>query len=207
MLQQMPAQRLLTGRVLDITTKAPVENAAVTIYKRTTTTTTNSNGYFQLTVQKNDSLMITHQQYKPGFLNIPEKNVFIVYVEPHESYPTYLEGIGSLYTYLYKSLIYPNKAKMKGIEGILLIELTVGENGKMINCQFLNELGGNCEKTAINVFKSIPGSWSMSTKPKILIFPLLYTLGKKQELMNLPEIDLPKGKMMEKIIITAGNNF
>ena len=107
------AQRIITGRILDIYSKEPVENAVVTIFKSTETTTSNAKGYFQVELHDGDSLLITHHDYKPGFVNIPEQDVFIVYVEPYEDYPNYLDGIAKLYKYLQESLVYPSSARMK----------------------------------------------------------------------------------------------
>ena len=206
-LHQAEAQRIVTGRILDLYNKEPVENAVVTIFKSTTTTVSNAKGYFQVELQDEDSILITHQNYKSGFLSIPEENVFVVYVEPYENYPNYLEGIASLYHYLKQSLVYPNSARMKRIEGVLLIELMVNEQGTMMHCKCLNEIGGNCEKTALKVFNEIPGTWSESTEPKRLIFPLIYVLDDNHELFTFPDIELPHGKMMDRIVIRTFNNY
>lgn len=206
-LQYAEAQRIVTGRILDMYNKEPVENAVITIYKSTKTTLSNERGYFQVELHNEDSLLITHQNYKSGFLNIPENDVFVVYVEPYDSSPNYLEGIANLYQYLQQSLVYPNSARMKRIEGVLLIEVIVGQDGKMKSCRCLNEIGGNCEKTALKVFNEIPGSWSASTEPKSLIFPLIYVLGEKKEVFKFPDIEFPHGKMMERIIIQAFINY
>jgi len=204
---ELNAQRIITGRVIDFTSKKPVENAAVTIFKSTITTETNDRGYFQLEIQDGDSILITHQYYKSGFLNIPGEDVFIVYLEPNENFPHYLDGVANLYQYLQQSLVYPSSARMKRIEGVLLIKLIIGEDGKLIGCQFLNELGGNCEKTALKVFNNIPGNWSQSSEQKSIIFPLVYILNRRTEIMELPDVELPYGKMMEKIIISAINDY
>jgi len=200
------AQRIITGRILDVNTKEAIENVDVAIYKGTTTTSTNSRGYFQLTAQNEDSLLFTHKQYKTGLIAVPEKDVFKIYLELFTMYPTYLEGTASLYQSLNRTLKYPSNARMKRIEGVLLVLLTIDANGQIADCICINDIGGNCGKSAIKVFKEIPGNWSPSQAENSFIFPLVYLHGDKTKIFNLPKVDMPTGKMMDKIMIEAFNN-
>jgi hypothetical protein len=54
-------QKIITGKVLNVISKLPVENVAVSVFKGTATTTTNSQGYFQLTITEEDSLVLPTQ--------------------------------------------------------------------------------------------------------------------------------------------------
>lgn len=193
------SQRLITGKIMDVNTKKPIENVDVTVFKGTEFATTNTHGYFQLTVLDEDSLLITHRDYKTGLLPIPEPDVFNILLMPHDTYPLYSDGSGNLYTYLQSSLKYPRSASAKKIEGVVVLELILSATGEITDCRCLHEIGGKCGETAVSVFKSIPGKWTQSQESKSLIFPVVYILGVNLKTFKMPDIELPVGKMMEAI--------
>ena len=197
------AQRLITARVLDSTTKKPVGDVAVTIYKGTSYTITRNNGYFQLTVHEGDSLLLTHQNYNPGLIAIPDADVFSIYIVKNNFHPEYLDGEANLYGYIKQNLKYTRTARLKGIEALLFVELLVDSTGNIVECKTLNEIGGKCEKEAISVFEKIPGKWSHSHQTTRFIFPVVFSMGIKEMSIETPQIDLPEGKIMSRIIITA----
>lgn len=201
------SQRLITGRCLDLNSKKPIEKVDVTIFKGTEVTSTNVHGYFQLTVENEDSLLITHRDYKTGLITIPGTDVFTILVEPHDNYPMYLNGTGNLNQYLQLNIKYPPYAISREIEGVVFLELILDANGQISDCRCIHEIGGKCGQSAIAVFKSIPGEWSKTAETKSLIFPLVYTLGFKPKSFEMPDIDFPPGKIMETIWVFSSTNF
>jgi hypothetical protein len=201
-------QKIITGKVLNVISKLPVENVAVSVFKGTATTTTNSQGYFQLTITEEDSLVFTHPDYKSGGLKPPNAEVFIIYIEQYNYYPTYLDGDSELYKYLKKELKYPRKAFNKGIEGIVFVELQIDSAGMMVGCKSLNELCKNCEEHIIKVFNKIPGKWTGCEEPlvKHLIFPVVFKLNSWSEVELESQYKLPGGKLMSSIILTASQS-
>lgn len=197
------SQRLITAKVLDSNNKNPVGNVAVTIYKGTAYTITRDNGYFQLTVYEGDSLLLSHRDYNPGLIGIPDTDVFSIYIVKNNYYPVYLDGEAKLYTYLKQNLKYSRAARMKGIEALLFVELLVDSTGNIVECNTLNEIGGNSGKKAIAVFENIPGKWSHSHQTKRFIFPVFFSKGLKEISMEVPDIDLPEGKIMSRIVINT----
>ena len=196
------SQRLITGKVVDANTKKPVGEVAVTIYKGTSYTITNSHGFFQLTVKEGDSLLITHKNYKVGLIAIPEADVFSLIIEKNVNYPIYFDGDVILYSYLHQNLKYPRKARIKNIEGILYIELLIDSTGHIIDCKGLNEIGGNCKNETVEIFMKIPGEWSTAQKTNRLIFPILFRIDGKETSIEIPQIDFAEGKFMRQITIT-----
>lgn len=197
------AQRLITGRVMDLNTKSKLEQVDIAIYKGTSITTTNKNGYFQLTVEPNDTLLLMHPAYKVGKIAIPDTDVFLVYLEKVDNYPIYLQGKMKLYTYLEQNLKFSPKMKSRKNEGVLLVQVSVTENGKIDACRLLNEFIEKYEKNALDVFQNIPGGWSHSPEPKNLIFPLIYKFRTSSSPIEWPRIVLPEAKLMEVITIYA----
>jgi hypothetical protein len=198
-------QRIITGKVLNLNSKLPVENVSVTVFKGTEFATTNDHGFFQLTLNDRDSLIFTHPDYKTGGLKLPETDVFIVYMEQYNYYPVYLEGDMALYDHLKAYLKIPKKARNRAIEGVLFIEVMIDASGKMLSCSALNELGANCEEEIVEVFSNIPGGWSPWEEPfnKRLIFPVIIQMGLAGSDLNLPQMALPEGKLMKSITLAA----
>jgi hypothetical protein len=201
------SQRLITGKIKDANSRNPVENASVTVFKGTEFATTNSHGYFQLTVGEEDSLLITHRDYKTGLMSIPEADIFTILIVPHNTYPIYSDGSGALYKYLQLNLKYPTKALVRKIEGVVLLQLILNPNGEITDCRILREIGGKCGETASSVFKNIPGKWTQSQETKSLIFPLVYIQRAKPKTFYMPDIKLPVGKIMEAIQIYSHDDF
>lgn len=201
--ETLSAQRLITGRILELNTKSPIDQVDISVYKGIATTTSNNRGYFQLTIGEGDSLLITHPEYKIGLIAVPKVDVFVLYLESLTYYPAYLDGPITLYKHLQKNLKYPRQARNKKIEGWLCIELKVDSVGNLIECKALNDIGGNCVKETVDVFQKIPGKWSVSNSAKYFIFPVLFKLDFKKKQFQMPDIDISHGKLMEPIIITA----
>lgn len=198
-------QRIVTGKVLNLHTKLPVENVSVTVFKGTDFATTNDRGYFQMTLNDEDSLILTHPDYVTGGLKLPDTDVFVVYVEQYNYYPFYLDGDVELYDYLMEQLKIPKKARNRAIEGILFVEMLIDSAGAMVSCSALNELGANCEDEIVEVFLNIPGPWSKSEVPynKRLIFPIILQMGNEALGLNVPQMKLPEGKLMKSITLVA----
>ena len=57
--------------------------------------------------------------------------------------------------YVYGNLIYPLKARMNGIEGIVVVSFTIGEDGKIKDIKAENDIGGGCAEEAIRVIKKM----------------------------------------------------
>jgi hypothetical protein len=197
------AQRIITGKVLDFHSKSTVHNVDVSIYKGTSTTTTNSHGFFQLTVSNDDSLLITHPGYKIGIIRVPEVDVFSVYIQGIDVFPTYLDGEAKLYSYLQQNLKHPRKSLIKSVEGMLLIQVQVDSSGSIASCKALNELCRNCAKDAIEVFMNIPGKWSESHETTSFVFPIIFKIDFNSDPVEFPKVALSDVKVMEIIYISA----
>ena len=57
--------------------------------------------------------------------------------------------------YVYRNLIHPLEAKRNGIEGTVVINFTVGEDGKLKDIKAENDIGGSCAKEALRVIKKM----------------------------------------------------
>jgi hypothetical protein len=199
------AQRTISGRILNINSELPVEGAAVSVFKGTGSAVTNTQGFFKLTVNAEDTLIFTHPDYKTGLIAVPKPDAFIAYMEQYHYYPEYMEGEEQLYKHLQEQIKYPRKARSRGIEGLLFVEVLIDSSGHIASCRALNALGGNIEDEIVMAFKSIPGDWTPFDIPleKRLIFPVELRLGIAEVRPDLTGIKLPEGKLMPRIAISA----
>ena len=74
-------------------------------------------------------------------------------------FPAYQGGKKALSTYIAQNLDYPDLAKENGIEGMVIIEFYIAEDGSIEKVGVDKSLGFGCDEAALNVVKHMP-SWS-----------------------------------------------
>jgi len=75
-----------------------------------------------------------------------EEKVFVVV----EKQPELKGGIGGLQ----KKIEYPEMARKAGIEGRVIIQFVVNEQGQVVNPRVVRGIGGGCDKEALRVVKT-----------------------------------------------------
>ncbi len=73
-----------------------------------------------------------------------------------EDMPEFPGGQAELFKYLQKNLEYPPLAKENNIQGRVVIEFVVDENGKITNPRVVKDIGWGCGEAALKVVKSMP---------------------------------------------------
>ena len=81
-----------------------------------------------------------------------EEEIF-VFVEEFPSYPG---GDEALYSYLGKSIQYPELARENNITGTVVIKFVVEKDGSITKASILREIGGGCGKEALRVVNAMP---------------------------------------------------
>lgn len=74
-------------------------------------------------------------------------------LEFSEVMPTYK---GDIYAYLNSAVKYPRAAVQSGIEGRVIVQFVVYEDGSINNVKVLRGIGGGCDEEAIRVIKAMP---------------------------------------------------
>lgn len=69
------------------------------------------------------------------------------------AYP-YFEDKTNMTSYITKSLIYPNEAKQKEIEGTVKLSFIVECDGNVSNIEVINHVGGGCDNEAIRLIEN-----------------------------------------------------
>lgn len=78
-------QKLITARVVDFDTNKPIDNVIILKEGDSLKTTTNYLGYFQLTIDSSDYLIIEKEGYETSKIKPPEQNSFSIKIKQTES--------------------------------------------------------------------------------------------------------------------------
>ncbi|TNE81993.1 MAG: energy transducer TonB [Bacteroidetes bacterium] len=73
-----------------------------------------------------------------------------------EDMPEFPGGQGELFKYLQKNLEYPPLAKENNIQGRVVIEFVIDENGRITSPRVVKDIGWGCGEAALKVVKSMP---------------------------------------------------
>ena len=95
--------------------------------------------------------------------------------------PSPVGGLEAWSRHLSENLTYPMSARMKGIQGTVLVSFIVNTDGTIEGIELVQGIGGGCDEEAIRIIKSCPG-WTpgmikgkaVRTRMKI---PLSFKLG------------------------------
>ncbi len=63
---------------------------------------------------------------------------------------------GDLYAFLNKTLKYPRQAVLAGVEGRVIVQFIVNEDGRISNAQVIRGIGGGCDEEALHVVNAMP---------------------------------------------------
>lgn len=70
--------------------------------------------------------------------------------------PEFPGGVNALMRFITNKLIYPEKARILELEGTVVVNFVVDEEGKITNVKFLKSLGGGCEEEVERVLRLMP---------------------------------------------------
>jgi len=82
-----------------------------------------------------------------------EKNAIFTVIEQMPEFPG---GEEAMIKYLSENLIYPDSAKVMGIQGTVYISFIIKESGEISNAKINRGIGGGCDKEALRVIESMP---------------------------------------------------
>src|SRR5688500_2585856 len=69
--------------------------------------------------------------------------------------PEYPGGKAALQKFIQENLKYPNEALEKQVEGTVLVNFTIGNNGSVTGAKVLNGIGSGCDEEAVRVVKML----------------------------------------------------
>lgn len=72
------------------------------------------------------------------------------------SAPTFIGGYEALCDYLNDSLEYPYLAKVRGVEGQVLVEFVINEAGEIEDLKLVKSLSGSLDQEALRLVRKMP---------------------------------------------------
>lgn len=83
--------------------------------------------------------------------------------EGPDTYPEFVGGVESLYSFIAATIRYPEKAKENGIQGTVYVRFVVEADGSISDVIVLRGIGAGCDEEAVRVVKAMP-RWKPGTK-------------------------------------------
>jgi protein TonB len=90
---------------------------------------------------------------EPGTGTAPAAPPAPVIVDYSEVMPAF---DGDIYAFLNKTLKYPRQAVLSGVEGRVVIQFVVNEDGRISQAKVVRGIGGGCDEEALRVVKAMP---------------------------------------------------
>lgn len=128
------------------------------------------------------AIFLTNIAFCQNEVKVSDDDAIFFVVEVQPEFPG---GLDSMYAFIQKNLIYPEKAKAEGIEGRVFITFTIEKDGSVSNVKILRGIGGGCDEAAKEVVEKMP-KWKPGTqrgKPVRVQFnlPIKFELEKDKE--------------------------
>ncbi len=130
-------------------------------------------------VRDNDVVFQDNEEFSPDFEidRVPSENISFHNVEEMPSFPG---GETARIKYLRDNIIYPMSARLKGIEGVVLVSFIVNKSGEISDVELLHGIGGGCDELALKIVNKMP-KWNpgrICGKPVRVEFkmPIKFTL-------------------------------
>lgn len=92
-------------------------------------------------------------------INILPANLTIGTEEPfnkQEELAQFPGGDLAMQKYMQNKVNYPVIAKTQGIEGSVMVSISIDENGNLTNMEIINGIGGGCEEEVLRVLSEMP---------------------------------------------------
>lgn len=158
-------QRQVTGKVVDAESKEPIKEARVSIKDSTVSTTTNTLGFFQLTVANEDNLIIEAEGYEKSQIEVPALNTFQIGIKKFKDVDTTsvneemaapYGGVSAFYSYISNNLKIPMDAR--NIKGKVFVEFIIDSTGQILpeDVKVVRGLSPSCDAEAIRVIRKSP---------------------------------------------------
>jgi hypothetical protein len=166
-------QKVVIGKVVDAENKKPIKDAVVSIEGSTIETITNILGFFQLTVDSTDNLIIEANGFERGRVAIPttgtfqiglirqqEKDTSTSQVIEVSAYPP--GGMAGFYDYVAKNIKMPKECR--AISGQVFVEFVVDSTGYILpeDIKIVKSLSKPCDAEVVRLIKGSP-KWTPGT--------------------------------------------
>lgn len=114
------------------------------------------------------------------FDDAPEEEVADEIFDIVEEQASFPGGIGAFYSYVGKSMKYPNQARRMGIEGRVFVQFVIDKDGTLTDVRAIKGIGAGCDEEAVRVVKNsvkwAPGKQRGRPVKQRMILPITFKL-------------------------------
>lgn len=158
------AQRQITGRILDSQSQKPLRDVKIELLNKSETLT-NALGFFQLSLEENDSIIrVNAEGYIGDVFRIPATNNFQIKlnkvnqeiaVEQTAEFPG---GMSEFYRYVISTVNFPREARESKVSGKVLASFLVDKDGSIPrdSIKIIQGLHPSCDREVIRVLQKSP---------------------------------------------------
>lgn len=97
-----------------------------------------------------------------------------------EQMPEFPEGPAAMQKFIRDNLHYPEEARLKKIEGTVVVQFIVTKEGKITNVTLIRGIGYGCDEEAVRVTQSMPdwkpGKYKNKEVPVNFTLPIKFKL-------------------------------
>ena len=99
------------------------------------------------------AIFLTNIAFCQNEVKVSDDDAIFFVVEVQPEFPG---GMDSMYAFIQKNLIYPEKAKAEGIEGRVFVSFIIEKDGSISNILIKRAIGGGCEEAVVEMIKNMP---------------------------------------------------
>jgi hypothetical protein len=195
------SQRIITGRVVDKDTKTPLKDVTINVKDKNISTMTNHKGFFQITVDSLDVLMVSLQDYQTLTFNAPSTSNFQIGISKAPS-SIYKGGMEAFYKFIGQKIRYPQSARISNKRGYTYVSFQIDSLGGIRNLNIVQDIGGGCGDAVVEVLTKMSGEFLPDTSNSTYILPVQFRIGRDNS--EYPKLENIKNeKLLQEIIVTA----
>ncbi len=100
-----------------------------------------------------------------------------------EEMPEFEGGMNALLNFVSRNIVYPNRAREAGVEGVVYVSFVVDENAKVTDVKIEKGIGAGCDEESVRVVSKIPNFKKAGKNQGHIVkvrynIPIKYRLGK-----------------------------
>lgn len=161
-----------------------------------------------------DNYLESQTRVEPLATNLPEKVTDLGDVDEMARFPgcedvvdvreKILCSLNKMKEFLTNNIKYPEEAEKAGIEGTVVIEITVKEDGSLADFNILKDVDGGCGAEALRVMKMmprwIPGKKDGKAVSTTLKLPVKFALPKDEKAGDTPRTNVDPGDNTYQVV-------
>ena len=129
--------------------------------------------------------------------------VFIPLMNFGQKMPDYQGGMDEFYRFMQLHLKYPTNARNRGTEGRVYVSFEIDSLKGIQNITTIKDISNKCAEEVVRVLSKVPNKWIPKEKLVTLILPVSFRMGTIKLGPSGTDLELPKGKLLNEVIVSA----